>query len=668
MSNADDPRSGRTLDQERVTAPHAQRMGDVGSAAPAEDVSRLRRLHKASSLVSVVFAALFAAYGTLRGLIHAYVPAVDPERVNYWLRYYVAQHDGAELYFMFASVGACMGVAYCLARWIDRVLWFAHWLPQLLCALPAMVILLRVDSTTIARVEGLRNLVPVAWVLAVTAAGYWYTRLPLRRPGVRWTFALMLGVVLTVVTILVASPPDLFNYGFYIAPASKLAAGERLGTFYMQYNLVGTYLFRALMGFELQAHQMQAVLSILFVVWIGLYYRLSAQLFEDRFLRFTFMCALILVRLLGVDGSPTRDPQVSTIRLDLWVPLALVVYRFGFTSPITGIAFAIAYLADNVFGFLYLSFFGLAWGATLFKSWREGASVRRSAVFAVVAPVAASLAFQWVTFGSFTNPAAKLYQGVHIGMLPIETTSMFWGLAWLLLLAMFPITQDPDAARRRTALFLYAFAASQLTYFFGRSHDHNLINVSGIWLLILFLGLDRLRYCGAHSRAVPEAAVGAVCLMSIEVAAPIMDKYELARSRLLRGVLTEPTVLDRKLDQMPTLFGAMKPGRRVMVFGPIDAYLNYRYRLPQIGYFAPVYANVFVEPTAALLRGRLEEGYEVFGVAQAAAESMGSEVATEAADVLELNKSVTMTSARLRFVYGPPDRLLTRIGMQTIPR
>jgi hypothetical protein len=105
-----------------------------------------------------------------------------------------------------------------------------------------------------------------------------------------------------------------------------------------------------------------------------------------------------------------------------------------------------------------------------------------------------------------------------------------------------------------------------------------------------------------------------------------------------------------------------------MVFGPIDAYLNYRYRLPQVGYFAPVYANVFVEPTAALLRGRLEEGYEVFGVSEAAAESMGSEVATEAADVLELNKSVTMTSARLQFVYGPPSGLLTRIGMQALPR
>jgi hypothetical protein len=370
---------------------------------------------------------------------------------------------------------------------------------------------------------------------------------------------------------------------------------------------------------------------------MGLYYRLAAKLLEDRFLVFLFMVCLLVVRFLAISKGPTAYPQVSTLRMDLWVPLALVLLRFGNRSPVTAAAFSLGYLADNLFGFLYFALYGAALVGSLIGEWRNGHRPSVAALLKLGAPMAAVLLFQLSTFGSLTNPAGKTYQQLHLGFLPIAPQSMFWGAAWLLLLALFPIASDSVPARRRTGLFLFGFAATQLLYFYGRSHDHNLLNLSGILLIILFLALDQLRQHGLGARVPALAAVSFFCLATLAAAQPAKDKLTLARSRIAKGVLLEPAELEKELDRAPNLFAGYGRNEKLFLFSQFDAYLNYRYRLPQVGYFAPFYASVFTEPTATAVRGLLGQGYRVLLYQ------------TPSEDLLELNNTRSMSQAGQRF-------------------
>jgi hypothetical protein len=188
---------------------------------------------------------------------------------------------------------------------------------------------------------------------------------------------------------------------------------------------------------------------------------------------------------------------------------------------------------------------------------------------------------------------------------------MFWAIAWVLLAALGPVALDPNEKRRATSFFLFAFAAGLLLYFYGRSHDHNLLNLSGIWVLILFVALDRLVHAGIPGVVGPLAASLVVCLAAVGTAEVARAKWDLAKSRVARGLLLEPAELDLEIDGAPDAFAAWRAEPRVFVFSTDDAYLNYRYGLRQVGYFAPFYASVFAEPTAEAVRGLILDGYKV---------------------------------------------------------
>jgi hypothetical protein len=656
-----------TLPRERSPAAVAVDVRDPDAAPPAvaaggvatpEQRVEIARLRKALSIVSVLFAALHVWYRVFADRIHAASPATPPAVVNAGLRMWVLEHDGVELFAMFAAVTATLATAYVLTSRVDRVPWFRSGLAQLGCAVPALVILAGVHMTSLLTVETPATRLAAARLVAAClgavagAVGLWWTRTAAIGPRPRRAVALLCYAALGVVVVGGASPAVPFDYGFFVGPARKLAAGESLGSFYMQYGVLGTYLFRGLVAAELRLHEMQAVLSALCVAWLGLYYWLARKLFDDRFLRYAFVCALVVVRFLAIMGGPTMLPQVSVFRLDLWVPLALVLLRFGYASPVTGLAFCLTYLADDVFGFLYLAFYGVVWLATVVA---DRAARRRSSPAAVggaALAMAASLAAHWAVFGTVTNPAAKLYQGVHIGMLPIETSSLLWLVLLFLLAAFHPILRDPDPTRRSRTMMLFAFAAAQLTYFYGRSQDHNLINLSGVFLLIFFVALDRLPHCGVRPRTVYALASWLVAATAAAYSAPAAEKLATLRSRLSRGVLIEPIPLDREIDRSPDLFDVRLPGRPLLVFSRIDAYLNYRYGIPQVGYFAPLYANVFVEETAEMLRSRLAAGYDVLLCW------------SEPEDVAALNATRAMANARARFVVRPLSARVSRVELR----
>src|SRR5712671_2984774 len=106
-------------------------------------------------------------------------------------------------------------------------------------------------------------------------------------------------------------------------------------------------------------------------------------------------------------------------------------------------------------------------------------------------PVILAGIWQRIVFGSFVSAAASQYLGVQLGFLPIAPLSLFWPVALLLACATVVFVQQREQRSSRLGLIICMLSVMHLTYFFGRSHDHNLLNVSGAWVFSVFLAIDQ---------------------------------------------------------------------------------------------------------------------------------------------------------------------------------
>jgi hypothetical protein len=457
------------------------------------------------------------------------------------------------------------------------------------------------------------------------------------------------AMLLTAAVVLSLPDAAVVDYSYYIGPALKHIQGNRIGSFYMQYDLLGTLLFEGLMRLRLQLHQMQFVMALLLSAWYGLYWLLIRLLFRRRSIGVMLFVALIVVRFLNIRDHPAFVPQVLPHRLDMWVLLVLLASRWRLDSLKTSLAFATSYALDSTFGFLAAGVYAAALFAHSLDRRRTPetrATLLRVGV--LIAPIAVVAAAQQAVFGSVISPAAAYYLDAKLGFLPIAPTSLFWPVALLLgwATATFMLhRQDPSS---RWGLFICLFAVAQLTYFFGRSHDHNLLNVSGVWLCAIFLAIDQATELGAFAAPIAGGLVLFAAFMGAQQSAPKLARIA---DRVRRGVWLEPHPVERQVEAYRTVATP-----NMMPLDLADAYYNYRLGLPQRGFFAPFNANVFVEQTAVFLDDLLDSGVEPVAIDPAVATSVG-----------ELNPASALESRGHQFV-GYRYRNTDFIGIRRAPR
>ena len=198
----------------------------------------------------------------------------------------------------------------------------------------------------------------------------------------------------------------------------------------------------------------------------------------------------------------------------------------------------------------------------------------------------------------------------------------------------------------RWGLLICLFAVAQLTYFFGRSHDHNLLNVSSAWLFPVFLAIDQARELGAFA-----APVGAVLVLVAALIGAHRSEIKLDRiaDRLRSGVWLEPHPIEAQVEWYRPVAAP-----NIMPIDLADAYYNYRLRLPQRGFFAPFNANVFVDQTAIFVDDVLGQGVVPVAIDPLMAQWIG-----------ELNRSPALKARGHQFVgyrYGA-----TLIGIRRAP-
>lgn len=567
----------------------------------------MKNYHQLLKLVpaySWLFLSFYLIFIISFEFVHHFYPAVDLESVLWWQKRFLFR-DGLELPVMVLASFLYLFLAYVIAYLAPGVSFLKRRWVQLVSLLPILVILIRTRSTVFDGFQNLWiNLVILIFFLSFLYISYRIYLIRSKLKVIRF-LPYLLGALIALTIFWGMDIPSIYDYGYFIGPALKISQGEDFKHFYMQYNLLLTFIFKGMMDLNWQLPQMQIFLALTFILWIFIYYFLASKFIKNKFLLFLFMLALVTLRYFAIDHDPVRIPAVLPARLDLWVPLILILYKFNFLSLMTAISFALVYLLDNTFGFLYqilylvfLTYFSLKSG-----------QFKRGIVLTLPAVVVGAVQFS--LFGSLTSPATKLYQNVQLGFMPISFESFFW-LIWAFLpYSVYLLLKEPNQKLKTVFQFLLALIVLQFIYFFGRSHDHNLLNLSGIWLFVLFLTLNELIKQFKLEKLSFVLAMIFLIVFSLTFATHAEKKLSRVIRHISQKKLLDRTNLEVSINQNPDLFSIYQKGQKIFVVSQFDAYINYRYKLAQVGFINPFPINLYVDQTAQKLIDLIEQGYKV---------------------------------------------------------
>jgi hypothetical protein len=595
-----------------------------GAVRPQNDVRPSEDIHPAVAAmrlllhpVVVLVASLVSAVSALRALflwqaewLWHFARVVAYADVTPWARFAMRDRDGAEPYALIAyvfllsavAIGGSVGLSLLLPR------------PRSV----AVASLLGMSAVFAHEVPPRPPLAAVAPLGAATlvVAGCWLSTLLLQRSTRCRAGALVgLAVVLAPICFLPTTHPSLQDLFSILSPALRLQHGSSVREVYLQYDLLPSLLAIGWSQLGGQPLGFACVCAAAYYAMLLGLFVLARRMFRRASLVAPLLVAVVVVRIYACIIDPTAMPQVTPVRLELWLFLLAAVLRCGLEHWCVGFVLGLLCLLSRSMGTLYLGAYGLAllldflarrWAAPPAARPAWIADVRRSA-HRLAAPALCIVAFlaaaRWL-FGGFGSDALALYREFGVGMLRIAPHSFYW---WLLPLTpavgWLAFAQRGSLPERhgQAAILVAPLVLVNSFYFFGRSHEANLINLAASFLFCCFLGLDLAWPSSPHEprpmiwafRAAPWLIVGAC---GYYYSGRILERMA-AQVALFLNQRPLPMALQ---DFMPVIhcdeIRRAAGDARLFFLSKADFFYYHDCGLEPQGYIQPVSLNVFKRP------------------------------------------------------------------------
>lgn len=554
---------------------------------------------------------------------------VGSREIAPWYRWQMTDRDGAEPHALVAAVlGAWLVVAAGMAlfrRLGPRARTVASL--SLLALAGVFAVPLEAPMAAVAASRGTAWLVAggaLAAALLLGRAGRTSNRIPT-----------VLAVVLLPICLVQTTLPSLDDLGSITAPALRLAQGARVRDVYFQYDLLPSLLalgWRAL-GAASTTFTLVGAASY-YAAFLGLY-ALARRLFARPWLAAPLLVSVVVVRLYGCMIDASSTPQVTSMRLDMWLPVLAVAFVAGLRHWGVGLTLGALFILAPSLGTLYLGAYAIAIAADLIGQ-RRGTPAASLAPLArdlvatarASAPAWAGIALGVVVsrlvFGSIGSGSVAFMRAYGMGMLRIGTASFYW---WLLALTgavgwLALATRAARPARQgESAIFAVALMAVSSVYFFGRSHEHNLVNLAAPFLFCAFLAVDL-----ALDLAPPEGAPGArlprglltmspfiiLVFCAFQYSGRVVAKLEAQWAIVARGQAVPRAWPGDDLSGIACdeILRAA-PDRRVLFLSRHDHWLYERCGLAPIGFFQPIALSFVEDRLLADLNRLLADGYKI---------------------------------------------------------
>jgi hypothetical protein len=199
--------------------------------------------------------------------------------------------------------------------------------------------------------------------------------------------------------------------------------------------------------------------------------------------------------------------QVTPLRMDLWFPLLVIAYISGPYSIYLGIASGLLVIFTNGFGmmyaFCYLELVGILYIADIiyrfrnekfsFLNLKELTFKHGGFIYKNILILIASYVIYAMLFQKMLPESTSHYMKLHPSFLPVSAQSFYWYVPAVLsgvICLLFALKAKIKERYFTTGIYLVLFSAGLSVYFFGRSHENNIINIGFALIFAFFVMLD----------------------------------------------------------------------------------------------------------------------------------------------------------------------------------
>ena len=413
--------------------------------------------------------------------------------------------------------------------------------------------------------------------------------------------------------------------------------GASLPDIYFQYDLLLSLLAAGWMKLDIDLNLFQLLGQLACYLLIFFTFIFSRKLFFNKNLPLFLFVALILVKLYANIADPVWNFQSTPLRLDWWLALLALAYFLGPYHWSVGLLCGMLIIVHRNFGIIY----GAAYCqllVTLFflDCCPTGEEGRRGTVRIIIREhmlksrnnlllIVASTMVGALLFGDLQSKSANFYQKIGIGFLPIAEDSFYWYVAIVISLAfilLFRLRRSLSRAYLTAGFFLIYLAIGNSLYFFGRSHENNIINISAALLLLFFLLLDLAeRLLADHAdnsgmtffKSHIGVIVSLVFILSLVICygSRIAERVSLQVKNAAERQFTYPPEVPKEffVNAVSSLKSITGDSKKVYFVSKFDFFYYYYGAYPPTGYFSPYWSWVFNRELAQFLQGLLDRGY-----------------------------------------------------------
>lgn len=434
-------------------------------------------------------------------------------------------------------------------------------------------------------------------------------------------------------------PLSNLDTSFMFMPALQIVNGDSLKDIYMQYDLLIPFITAVWMKLNLDLNLIQLFFQFTFFLFFLVLFYFFNKFFINKKLAVFAIISIILLRYYGLSQEPSACLQNTPLRLEMWLILLILVYFKGVYHWSIGICLGLFLIFHKNLGLIYVaSYFELLFTLFLVEIFELSSQkhlflnalkisfynkIRQTWI--ILISILISVIIVIILFGSFTPESAILYQKIGIGMIPITKNSLFWYVPILYTVSfglIIKLKSKLDIKYYHTALFIIFLSIGNCMYFFGRSHEVNLICVSPLIILLIFVCFDLRKlnnlsdeiigYKKYFKNALPYFLISFIFILySRTISNRIfaqLDNYK--KNRITYSLLNVPTQKD--FSSIKTLTHNSK--KVYFIFCGIkypweDFFFYYYGNYKPIGHYNPSMAYIFKKDYAVFLNELLSKDY-----------------------------------------------------------
>ncbi len=430
-----------------------------------------------------------------------------------------------------------------------------------------------------------------------------------------------------------------YDYSYIMAPALKVMQTGKFSSAFFQYDILpsipamfilkrggGPYDYR-IVG--------QASMFMFFVAS----FVVGRRFFTHKSLAFLLVAMMLIVRLFMNLNDVTNAPQVTSIRLDWWLLLFAAAYWWGLNDFKLGLCLLFLLVLLNSFGVIYfvcwLLLIGFLLLLQIYNNYMDEGTLPNTQVFtgwfktyaANIGLGLGGLALHWLITGNVVNESVSIYGAFQLGMLPVLQDSLYWyfGAVFAFSFALLLIFKNRfnDKYWNAALLLLFLFVGNSI-YFFGRSHENNIVNITGSLLFVVVLCSDVLLQLfteQGHALNLKQKAVAMAPFAFIFFVVMLADANLFAANtksykdyidkRFPPYTQSFPSALD-----LQVIGDVTHNSKKVyfMIYGGSDFFLYYRGNYDIPSKFMPIDTWMLKSEKIAYANKLIEQGYYVVAV------------------------------------------------------